>query len=317
MTSTLKGRNLLSIEDLTREEIFEILDTAVIFKKIILEKAGDYQRVLKEMAVPCVYEKPSSRTRGSFAQAIALLGGNAYEPLNPGERLGEREPIQDSANVWSRYHPCIIARVFAHKTLEELALHAKVPVINALSDDEHPCQVLADLLTIYEKKDSLDGLKIAWIGDGTNVCNSWISLAGKLGMDYVIAVPEAEEYQPNLDLVKKYDTVRLIHDPAEAVRDADVVITDTFVSMGKVSAEQRKRDLAPYQLNLPLLKLARPDVLALNCMPMYRGQEITEEVLHQHIDGITVYDGILDEAENRLYTAIAVLYLLLDGKPLE
>lgn len=269
---------------------------------------GTVVEMLKNKSLAMIFEKSSTRTRISFEVAMAELGGHALY-LNPRDlQLGRGESIGDTAQVMSRYVHGIMARVYSHSTLEELSQFAQVPVINGLSDKEHPCQLLADLQTIREYKGMFEGMKLAWIGDGNNVCNSAILAAAITGMRMVAACPEG--YEPDPDIVSRARElgghVEIISDPAAAADGADILYTDVWVSMGdEEERDQRVRDLAPYQVNEALVNRAKHDCIVLHCLPAHRGEEITAEVLGGP------HSAILDQAENRLHAQKALLIKLM------
>ena len=299
----MKRKNLVSIKDLTREEIAEILAQTGELKEA--HRKGGAPLLLKGKFLVLLFEKPSLRTRVSFEVGMKQLGGDSLY-LSPNEvQLGKREAVKDVAKVLSRYVDGIMARVFAHKTIVELAKTADVPVINGLSDLLHPCQVLSDIYTILEKRKNLGDLKVAFVGDGNNVANSWIYAASKLGINLIVATPEG--YEPDKEvLAGAGDNVKSIHDPEEAVKGADVIYTDTWASMGQEEeAEKRERVFPPYQVNDDLLKKAKPGCLVMHCLPAHRGKEITDEVM----DGPR--SVIFDQAENRMHVQKAILALLL------
>ena len=301
--------NLLSISDLSLDEINELLDVADDLK--VKRSKGKIVEMLKHKSLGMIFEKSSTRTRISFEVAMAELGGHALFLSYRDLQLGRGETVGDTAQVISRYLSCIMARVVSHSTLEELAEYATVPVINALSDLEHPCQLLADLQTIREYKGRLKGLKFAWIGDGNNVCNSAILAAAITGMKMSVACPEG--YEPDPDMVAKArgmgGSVEVVTAAEEAAMDADVLYTDVWVSMGdEDEKEQRLRDLGPYQINDALMNVARDDCMVMHCLPAHRGEEITSEVL------TGTHSAVLDQAENRLHAQKALLIKLLGSK---
>jgi ornithine carbamoyltransferase len=301
--------NLLSISDLSLDEINELLDVADDLK--VKRSKGKIVEMLKHKSLGMIFEKSSTRTRISFEVAMAELGGHALFLSYRDLQLGRGETVGDTAQVISRYVSCIMARVVSHSTLEELAEYATVPVINALSDLEHPCQLLADLQTIREYKGRLKGLKFAWIGDGNNVCNSAILAAAITGMQISVACPEG--YEPDPDMVAKArgmgGLVEVVTAPKEAAMDADVLYTDVWVSMGdEDEREQRLHDLGPYQINDALVNVARDDCMVMHCLPAHRGEEITSEVL------TGTHSAVLDQAENRLHAQKALLIKLLGSK---
>ena len=297
--------NLISISDLGKDDIIRLLDRADAFK------AGRYETrtsPLKGKSLAMIFEKPSTRTRVSLEVAFEELGGHALNLSAKELQLGRGETVDDTARVLSRYVHGITARVYSHNTVVQLAKHASVPVVNALSDWEHPLQILADLMTMRQRFGRLDGLKIAWIGDGNNVCNSMILAAAIMGMSIVAASPKGFEPTATiLEEAKKFGgNPRLVTDPTEAAQGADVLVTDTWVSMGDEAMEaERLRVFGKYQVNGELLKLASKDAIAMHCLPAHRGQEITDEVM----DG--PQSAVFDEAENRLHVSKAVFEWLM------
>jgi len=303
-------RDLICLTDLTSEQIWEILDLATRLKQEWRETGN--KPILANKTLAMVFQKPSLRTRVSFEMAMNHLGGNAMY-LSPNEiRLGERESVPDVARVLSRYVDGIMARVFSHDHILQLAEYSPVPVINGLSDYNHPCQALADMLTIREHKSAFPNLKLAWVGDGNNVLHSLLFATSKLGMNLTAAMPEG--YEPLEDVVLQAQeiakgtgsSIEMTNDPVEAVRDADVIYTDTWASMGQ--EEERKKRLQvfpPYQVNAALVSRAKPDTIVMHCLPAHRGEEITDEVA----DG--PHSVLFDEAENRMHAQKAVLALLM------
>lgn len=302
-------KHILSISDLTKDEILSIIYSALELKE--KRKAGKITDLLKNKSLGMIFEKSSTRTRISFEVCMADLGGHALYLSTDDMQLGRGETIEDTASVISRYVHAITARVYSHSTVEELARHSSVPVINALSDKEHPCQLLSDLMTIIEYKGNVEGLKLTWIGDGNNVCNSAILMCAIMGMRIVVACPNG--YEPDEDIVQQAidmgGDVTIMNDVHEAVKGADVLYTDVWVSMGdEDEREQRLKDLAPYQINDWLVLHAKNDCIVLHCLPAHRGEEITEEVMKG------VHSAILDQAENRLHAQKALLVSLLTEK---
>ena len=305
----MHGRDLISIADMSPQDIQRVVNTALIMK------SGRPSSVLKGKTLALLFEKPSLRTRVSFDVAMQQLGGHAVY-LSPAEvGLGEREPVADVARVLSRYVDAIAARTFKHETVEELARWADVPVINALSDGEHPCQALADLLTIYEKKGRWRGLVLSFVGDGNNVARSLMLGSALAGMDFRIASPQG--YGISTELVDKAKSlaaasgaaVACVESPQEAVSGADVVYTDVWTSMGQEKERaERQRAFGGYQVNAELLALALPDAIVMHDLPAHRGEEIADEV----IEG--PQSAIFDQAENRLHAQKAVLSLILGGE---
>jgi ornithine carbamoyltransferase len=303
-------KHLLSIADLSADEVWQILNLARELKEEW--RKGSNKPILKGKTLGMIFQKPSLRTRVSFEMGMIHLGGQALY-ISPDEiKLGVRESVPDVARVLSRYVDGIMARVFAHRHIEELAAYSQVPVINGLSDYNHPCQALADLLTIWEKRGELQGVKLAYVGDGNNVATSLLFAATKVDMDLALASPEG--YELSNDVVKlgqefaaqSGSKIELVRDPAAAVRGADVIYTDVWVSMGQEEeTERRLKDFAPYQVNAALVAQARPDVIVMHCLPAHRGQEITDDVA----DGPN--SVLFDQAENRMHAQKAILALLM------
>lgn len=303
-------KHLVSLNDLTPKEIDEILKLAVKLKKE--HKEGTKHPLLEGKTLGMIFSKSSTRTRVSFEVGMVQLGGYPLF-LNSGDiQLGRGEPIYDTAQVLSRYLDGIMIRTFKHSDVEDLAKYGTIPVINGLTDLMHPCQILADLMTIGEHKGTLKGLKLAYVGDGNNVANSLLHGCALVGMDIAVATPEGydcdagiiEEAQGSAKL--SGSGILLTRDPVEAVKNADVVYTDTWVSMGQeAEKEKRMAIFMPYQVNKELMAHAKKDAIFLHCLPAYRGYEVTEEV----IDG--PQSVIFDEAENRMHAQKAVMVLLM------
>lgn len=307
------GRDLLSIADLAREEIDCLLQTAVALKR---DHAGGRGRpTLAGKTLALLFEKPSLRTRVSFHVAMKHLGGDCIYLSPPEVGLGHRETPADVARVLSRYVDAVAARTFAQETVEELAEYATVPVINALTDHEHPCQALADLLTILEKKGGLAGVTLAYIGDGNNVANSLALAAGLTGMHMRIASPPG--YGLSASILERAQqlaaasggSVKQLEDPAEAAAGADVVYTDVWASMGQeAEAELRRETFAGYTVDARVMARARPDAVFMHDLPAHRGEEVAPEV----IDG--PQSVVFDQAENRMHAQKALLALILAGE---
>lgn len=307
----LKGKDLLSIHNLSHEEMYDILELAARLKMEL--KAGIPHPLLKGKTLAMIFEKSSTRTRVSFETGIFQLGGQGLFLSTRDIQLGRGEPVKDTARVLSRYVDGIMIRTFAQSEVEEFAEYADVPVINALTDLLHPCQVLTDLLTMQEYKGKdLRGLHFAYIGDGNNMANSYLYGCAKAGIHCTIACPKG--YEPDaqvlanaLEDAKETGAVlRVIEDPAEAAKDADVLATDTWTSMGEEAEKAvREQVFQGYQINGELLALADPRAIVLHCLPAYRGKEITEEVLEAQAQ------VIFDEAENRLHTQKAIMALTM------
>jgi len=309
-TGGLQGRDLLSLHDYTPEEINLILDLAEKLKE--RQKKGEPHTYLQGKTLGMIFQKSSTRTRVSFEVAMHQLGGHALFLNSNDLQLGRGESIADTGRVLSRYLDGIMIRTFAQADVEELARYATIPVINGLTDLLHPCQILADLQTIRERKGALAGLKLAYVGDGNNICHSLLFGCAKTGMHMSVASPEG--YLPNETIVAlaKEDAqqtgsrIGIFEDPVEAVRGADVVVTDVWASMGQeAEAAARSKVFAPYQVNEILVRHAKPNFIFLHCLPAHRGEEVTGAV----IDGS--HSLVWDEAENRLHAQKAVLALLL------
>jgi len=304
----LKGKDLLSISDLTSQDIQLLISNAIDLK------ARGWLSLLDRKVLALLFEKPSLRTRVSFEVAMRELGGQAIY-LSPAEvGLGERESVPDVARVLSGYVNAIVARTFSHQSLEVLASYSAVPVINALSDQEHPCQALADLLTIYEKKGELSGLTIAFIGDGNNVAHSLLLAASLSGMNFRIASPAGYAVKEGiLHQAKEYAAaigaqIFCTEEPQLAVNNADVVYTDVWASMGQeAEAEQRRQVFAGYQVNDRLMMLAREDAIFMHDLPAHRGQEVSEDILD------SPQSVVFDQAENRMHLQKALLAQVLGG----
>lgn len=302
-------RDFLEIVDFTSQEIWQLFRFTRELKK--KQQKGKSYQPLKGKTLGMIFQKPSTRTRVSFEVGMFQLGGHAIY-LSPDEiGLGKREAISDVARVLSRYVDAIMARVFGHEILVELAKYASVPVINGLSDLTHPCQVLSDMFTIWEHRGCLDGLKVAWIGDGNNVANSWINMASRIPMELVLACPSG--YEPNAEIIKraqnaKFSEIKIIRDPSEAVKDADVLYTDVWTSMGQEKeSAKRKKVFKKYCVDDTLVAKAKPHVLVMHCLPAHRGEEITDSV----IEGSRSI--VFEQAENRLHVQKALLVKLLKG----
>ncbi len=300
----LKTKDLLTLNELGKAELVEIIDNAIKMKKDL--KKGISKPLLQNKTLAMIFQKPSTRTRVSFETGMFQLGGHALNLSADDLQLKRGETIEDTAKTLSRYVDLIMARVYSHDELELLAKNSSIPVMNGLSDSFHPCQTLADLMTIKEKKKKLAGLKLAWIGDGNNVCNSMIYGCAKTGIEISIATPKG--YEPNLNVVKessKLIDVKLSNHPETAVRGADVVVTDTFVSIHHQTTDRTNDFLPRFQVNSALMKKASPSAIFMHCLPAKRGQEVTSEVIDGH------QSVIWDEAENRLHAQKALMVALL------
>jgi ornithine carbamoyltransferase len=308
----LKGKDLLSIADLTPEGIRQLISNAVTIK------TEGWSSRLSDKVLALLFEKPSLRHRASFEVAMRQVGGECIY-LSPAEvGLGQRESIADVARVLSGYVDCIAARTFSQQTLETLARYSRVPVINSLSDLEHPCQALADLLTIYEKKEGLEGLTLAYIGDGNNVANSLALATTMCGINFRIASPPDYGLKNNIiNLARDYaaasgSVIFSTEDPRQAVVGADIVYTDVWTSMGQEDeAEKRRKALAGYQVDAALLSLAKEDAIFMHDLPAHRGEEVTDEVM----DG--VQSVVFEQSENKMHLLKALLIDILGGLEIE
>lgn len=303
-------RDLVSIRDLAREEIEAFFTLATDLKQRL--KREEVHPLLSGKTLALIFEKPSLRTRVTFEVAMTQLGGHAIYLAPQDIRLGERETVEDGARNLSRWVDGIVARTFEHRLVEQLAQYATVPVINGLTDLLHPCQVLGDLFTLREKRERLEGLRVAFIGDGNNVCNSWLYAAAKMGIHLTVACPRG--YDPHRDVFAKARAeaeatqarLEIIHDPIRAATGADVVYTDVWASMGhEEQRAKRVRDFQSFQVNQALVKSAQRDALVMHCLPAHRGEEITDEVMEGP------HSIVLDQAENRLHVQKAILVTLL------
>jgi ornithine carbamoyltransferase len=314
MKTSLYNKDILSLQDLSSEEIFSILRLSSNLKNEL--KNGDGEKasqLLKGKVLGMIFQKPSTRTRVSFETGIFQLGGNALYLSTNDMQLSRGESIEDTGKTLSLYVNCIIARVYEHADLQILANSASIPVINGLSNTFHPCQILADLLTIQEHKKKMKGLNLAWIGDGNNVCNDLLLGCAKTGINMTAACPHGyEPLEQIVRLAKEEEQktgvkITITDDPLQATKDADIIVTDTFLSIGKDQEKTTREEafLPRYQVNLDLLKNAKRDVIFMHCLPAKRGQEVTSEV----IDGSA--SVIWDEAENRLHVQKALMCMLM------
>ena len=305
MKLKIKNKNILTIDELDSKELQHLLELAIELKK--QQKKGNQNHVLQGKTLAMIFEKPSTRTRVSFEVAMLQLGGHAITLSSDNLQTSRGETISDTAKTLSRYVDVIMARVYEHDTLEKLAEHATVPIINGLSDSYHPCQILADLMTIKEHKKNLKKIKIAWIGDGNNVCNSLILGCSKLNIKISVATPGG--FEPSnvaVSTAKLHTKIEITDDPSKAVEDADAVMTDTFVSIHNDEKDRLNKFLPKFQVNSDLMKKAKKDAIFLHCLPAKRDQEVTSDV----IDG--PQSVVWDEAENRLHTQKALLLSLLN-----
>ena len=303
---SMKGKSLVSIHDLSCEEVDQIVTTAEYLK--MKTKVGEPHEILTGKTLAMIFEKPSLRTRVTFETGISQLGGHGIYLAPSDIQMGTREPVYDVARNLSRWVDGIMIRTFSNEIVVELAEEATVPVINGLSDLLHPCQSLTDFFTIYEKKRGLEGIKLAYIGDGNNVCNSLMYTAAKVGTIMSVACPEGYEPPKEIEKQAREDGLELTatHDPVKAVEDADVIYTDVWTSMGQ-EAEKKKRlkIFEKYQVNMNLVKKAKPDVIVMHCLPAHYGEEITEDVIESE------HSVVYDQAENRLHSQKAVMALTM------
>ncbi|HHH36197.1 MAG TPA: ornithine carbamoyltransferase [Gammaproteobacteria bacterium] len=300
-------RHFLTLLDITPEEFKGLLQRAVTLKD--MQRRGEFHEPLKNRVMGMVFEKSSTRTRVSFEVAMTQFGGSAIFLSPRDTQLGRGEPIEDTARVLSRMVDVIMVRTYAHHTLELFAAHSRVPVINGLSDQYHPCQLLADMQTYLEHRGDIRGRTVAWVGDGNNMCHSYINAARQLDFRLRIATPPG--YEPDSALITaNSDRVVLMQDPAAAVKDADLVVTDVWASMGQEDENSRRREaFRDYQVNETLMRQAARDALFMHCLPAHRGEEVSSEV----IDG--PWSVVWDEAENRLHAQKALLEFLLADTP--
>ena len=300
----LETKDILTVDEISDKEFSTLIDHSIKLKEE--NKMGKGKSLLENKTLAMLFEKPSTRTRVSFETGMLQLGGHTVN-LSLNEMQHSRgESVEDTAKTLSGYVDAIVARVYEHSFIEDLAKHATVPVINGLSNSYHPCQTLADFMTIKEHKTKLKDLKIAWIGDGNNVCNSLIFGCSKTQTEIVIATPKG--FEPNSDVVKKsskYTSVNLTTDPGSAVNDADVIMTDTFTSIHTSDPKRTEKFLPSFQVNDSLMKQAKNDAIFMHCLPAKRDQEVTSSV----IDGSQ--SVVWDEAENRLHSQKALLLSLL------
>ena len=303
------AKHFLHISDYNTDQIWEILHLSKELKTKFHNKENF--KPFRDRSLAMIFAKPSARTRVSFETGFEWMGGHALF-LGPNDiGIGKREAIKDISRLFSRYNDVIMARLFDHQHIIELAEYADIPVINGLTDYNHPCQIICDILTIWEHKGSLDNLKICYMGDGNNIVHSWLQLASRLPMDFVCCGPEG--FEPDLDTVKMVEdsassSFQLSHDPISAVRDADVIYTDVWASMGqKEEATEREKVFAPYQVNKDLINNTGKDTLFMHCLPAERGREVTDEVMESK------NSIVFDQAENRMHAQNAIMVYLTNN----
>ncbi len=300
-------KNLLALSTLDKKDFDYLLKQAFQLKE--RQRRNIPASSLAGKMIGLIFEKPSTRTRISFEVAVSQLGGTSFFINSADTQMSRSEPIKDTARVLSRYLDCLVIRTYAQEIIEEFAEFSTIPVINALTDLYHPCQVLSDLMTVVEYKKGYKDLKIAWVGDGNNVANSWINAAGVLGFNLVLACPE--NYYPDSEIIKNAlataaGSIEITSDPVQAVSNADVVYTDVWASMGQnKNLKQKKHLFKPFQLNSKLIRLAADDAIIMHCLPAHRGDEISDEVLEGK------QSVVWDQSENKLHMHKAVFEMLL------
>ena len=297
-------RHFLTLQDLSKQELQQLLNRAIELKTAHCN--GTAEQPFSGKVLAMIFEKSSTRTRVSFEAGMAQLGGSALF-LSPNDtQLGRGESIEDSARVISRMVDIIMIRTFGHDKIEKFAEYSSVPIINALTDDYHPCQLLADMQTYIEHRGSIQGKRVVWVGDGNNMCQSYMNAADMLDFQLVIACPEG--FEPCSDLLQKFnDRVSIVRDPVAAITEADLVVTDTWASMGQEEEkQQRERAFAGFQVNEEIMSLAADDALFMHCLPAYRGMEISETIMESK------WSVVWDEAENRLHAQKALVEFLLN-----
>ena len=296
-------RHFLTLNSLSRSDLESIMDRALELKNEV--KNGKFEATLNNRVLGMIFEKSSTRTRVSFETGMAQLGGHAIYLAPTGSQIGRGEPLQDTARVLSKMVDCIMLRTFEHNRLEQFASYSGVPVINGLSDSFHPCQLLADLLTYKEARGSIENKKVVWLGDGNNMCHSYMNAARIFNFQLVVSCPKEFSPDPKVLKLSKGNTL-IEHDPYKAVNNADLVVTDVWASMGQENDQENKKEkLKKYQVNSEIMSEAKDDSLFMHCLPAHRGEEVTEEVLEGH------HSIVWEEAGNRLHSQKALLEFLL------
>jgi ornithine carbamoyltransferase len=299
----METRHFLTLNSLSRDELISIINRAEQLKKQFIAKK--YETTLNNLVLGMIFEKSSTRTRVSFEAGMAQLGGHAIYLSPTGTQIGRGEPIEDTARVLSKMVDCIMLRTFEHEKIERFAEYSDVPVINGLSDSFHPCQLLADLLTFYEKRGSIEGKKVVWYGDGNNMCHSYMNAAKMLDFRLVVSGPEGFDPVPEIYQATK-SNVEMERNPQEAAKNADVIVTDVWASMGQEEEQnERMQKFAKYQVNTDLMELANGDAIFMHCLPAHRGEEVSENVLEGP------QSVVWEEAGNRLHSQKALLEFLL------
>lgn len=296
-------RHFLTLQDLSPDELRALIDRAIELKRMLRD--GETYEPLKNKTLAMIFDKSSTRTRVSFETGMTQFGGHALFLSPRDTQLGRGEPIEDTARVLSRMVDCIMIRTFEHEMLERFALHSDVPVINGLTDRFHPCQLLADLQTYFEHRGDISGSTVTYVGDGNNMCHSWINAAALLDFELRVSCPPG--YEPDTQILAAAgSTARIIYDPIEAATDCDLIVTDVWASMGQEDEQaQRRRAFADYQVSWELMRQGKPDALFMHCLPAHREEEVTTEVLEGP------QSVVWDEAENRLHAQKALLEFLV------
>lgn len=300
----MKPRHFLTLNSLSRDELLSIINRAKILKQQFIEK--NYETTLNSRVLGMIFEKSSTRTRVSFEAGMAQLGGHAIYLAPTGTQIGRGEPLEDTARVLSKMVDCIMLRTFEHERIEQFAAYSDVPVINGLSDSYHPCQLLADLLTYFETRGSIEGKRVVWFGDGNNMCHSYMNAAKLFDFELIVACPEG--FDPDAEiLAATKEHVVIERDPVKAVTNTDLVVTDVWASMGQEEEQkERMEKFAKYQVNTDLMERANGDALFMHCLPAHRGEEVSENVLEGP------QSVVWEEAGNRLHSQKALLEFLLN-----